>query len=160
MVLIELPHPRTRWTYNIAAFCQDLSSPHLHVMLTALAGVPCSFMFPLCPIGKITSIDDAKRVIENKVHDIGQQGWAVGYGYDPSRVHDHLDLTRTWLDDISRQVPIFILNQSEHLAYANSKAFEKANIHVETANPKFFPQKDGNFTGIILEDGIKMVSLA
>ena len=101
-----------------------------------------------------------RRLYRKKVDSVGQQGWAVGYGYDPSRVVDNPDLTRTWLDDISEQVPIFILNQSGHLAYANSIAFLKANIAAGTADPKYFPQKGNKLTGIILENGVKMVSSA
>lgn len=94
--------------------------PHLHLIMTALAD---NYLLCLSPIN-VTTLDEAKKIIAGAIPDKLIGDWVAGYGYDPSRVRDHPHLTVDILDGISTEHPIFIINQSGHLAYINSAAFQ------------------------------------
>lgn len=76
--------------------------------------------------------------------------WITARNFDPS-VQDGPDaLTFTELDAVSTEHPIFVLNASGHLAYANSKAFEIAGISPDVQNPpgaEFVRDGSGRLTG-------------
>ena len=76
--------------------------------------------------------------------------WLVFRNFDPA-VQDGLDtLTFKELDAVSIKHPIFVLNASGHLAYANSKAFEVSGIGQDIENPpggEFVRDENGNLTG-------------
>lgn len=78
--------------------------------------------------------------------------WLVFRNFDPA-VQEGLDaLTFAELDPISTEHPIFVLNASGHLAYANSKAFEVAGVPEDVEDPpgaEFVRDADGNLTGIM-----------
>ena len=78
--------------------------------------------------------------------------WLVFRNFDPA-VQQGLDaLTFNELDAISTDHPIFVLNASGHLAYANSKAFAVAGVPADVENPpgaEFVRDADGNLTGIM-----------
>ena len=61
-------------------------------------------------------------------------------------------LTFAELDPISTDHPIFVLNASGHLAYANSKAFEVSCVSNDVEDPpggEFVRDADGNLTGFM-----------
>jgi predicted amidohydrolase YtcJ len=63
-----------------------------------------------------------------------------------------LALTFAELDAVSTQVPVFVLNSSGHLAYANHKAFAAAGIPDDVRNPpgaEFVRDAAGKLTGVI-----------
>jgi len=78
--------------------------------------------------------------------------WLVFRNFDPA-VQEGLDaLTFNELDAISTEHPIFVLNASGHLAYANSRAFEVADVPEDVENPpgaEFVRDADGKLTGIM-----------
>jgi len=78
--------------------------------------------------------------------------WLVFRNFDPA-VQTGLDaLTFNELDAISTEHPIFVLNASGHLAYANSKAFEVAGVPDDVENPpgaEFVRDADGKLTGVM-----------
>lgn len=78
--------------------------------------------------------------------------WLVFRNFDPA-VQTGLDaLTFNELDAISTEHPIFVLNASGHLAYANSKAFEVAGVPDDVEDPpgaEFVRDADGKLTGIM-----------
>ena len=78
--------------------------------------------------------------------------WLVFRNFDPA-VQEGLDaLTFRELDAISTDHPIFVLNASGHLAYANSKAFEVAGVPADVEDPpgaEFVRDADGKLTGVM-----------
>jgi predicted amidohydrolase YtcJ len=78
--------------------------------------------------------------------------WLVFRNFDPA-VQEGLDaLTFNELDAISTEHPIFVLNASGHLAYANSTAFEVADVPADVENPpgaEFVRDADGKLTGVM-----------
>jgi len=61
--------------------------------------------------------------------------WLIAWGYDPSVLDDTTPLSREELDAICPDKPVFVANDSLHIAYVNSKAFALAHIDNNTPDP-------------------------
>jgi predicted amidohydrolase YtcJ len=130
--------------------------PHLHILLSALLEGFVVNLDPLSlnPKAKVT-FDDTITVIQTEVGKLKKDKWFLGYGYDPSRLD--LDADGHFQDltfDVFKQRnlnghPIFIVNASGHLAYANKLAFEKAGIKKNADN--YVKDSNGCWTGVMLE---------
>jgi predicted amidohydrolase YtcJ len=73
-----------------------------------------------------------------------------GRNFDPALQTGPDALTFAELDDVSREIPVFVLNASGHLAYANRKAFEVAGIPDDVEDPpgaEFVRDAAGNLNG-------------
>lgn len=78
--------------------------------------------------------------------------WIVARNFDPSLQDGPEALTFKELDAVSTRHPIFVLNSSGHLAYANRAAFKVAGIDETVENPagaEFVRDEDGKLTGIM-----------
>ena len=78
--------------------------------------------------------------------------WIAVRNFDPAVQTGPDALTFAELDPISTEHPIFVLNASGHLAYANSKAFEVTGIPDDVENPpgaEFVRDADGKLTGVM-----------
>lgn len=76
--------------------------------------------------------------------------WISARNFDPAIQEGPDALTFAELDAVSTEHPIFVLNASGHLAYANSKAFDVAGIPSDIANPpgaEFVRDGSGRLTG-------------
>ncbi|SDL67705.1 amidohydrolase [Aliiruegeria lutimaris] len=76
--------------------------------------------------------------------------WLVFRNFDPAVQEGPDALTFAELDPISTDHPIFVLNASGHLAYANSRAFEVSGITNDVEDPpggEFVRDAGGNLTG-------------
>jgi predicted amidohydrolase YtcJ len=121
--------------------------PHMH---SAFA-----IMRPWLDIGPFTtnSIDDALAKVKSAVVRIKGRDWLLARLLDPSLMPG-TPLTRTILDAISPDVPIFALENNGHCAYANSKAFELAGITEDTPDPphcRYVRDSAGLLTGRLEE---------
>ena len=122
--------------------------PHLHLMTSALVfdGVDCS------PYTNKTleAVLDALRAAAAKAPK-GQA--VVGQLYDPSLLPGQPDLTADLLDGVSTDVPIVVMNASQHFFYVNSAAYAAAGITASTPNPPGgdFGARNGKLTGIVSE---------
>lgn len=63
--------------------------------------------------------------------------WLNAFGVDPARTNPFMwSLNRKKLDEqVSSTIPIFVMNQSGHIAYVNSAAIKEANIGPSTPDP-------------------------
>ncbi|KAL2042480.1 hypothetical protein N7G274_004973 [Stereocaulon virgatum] len=136
--------------------------PHLHVLLAALAKGSFIDFSPL----QVKSRAEAEAVIREQVANIKDEAsWVAGFGWDPSRVAQHCDLTidllHAWSERMTNggtvHVPVFIDNLSGHLAYVNTEVLNRAGIPLDTTDPNF-TRKDGKLTGIVVELGIVKVA--
>ncbi len=78
--------------------------------------------------------------------------WIVARNFDPSLQEGPEALTFAELDSVSTEHPVFVLNASGHLAYANRAAFEAAGLGEDVENPdgaEFVRDASGNLTGTI-----------
>ncbi|MHA6262778.1 amidohydrolase [Arenibacterium sp. CAU 1754] len=101
---------------------------------------------------RFSTTDEVLDHIRARVAQTPAGEWLVFRNFDPA-VQDGLDaLTFADLDPISTDHPIFVLNASGHLAYANSAAFEAAGIPADVENPpgaEFVRDADGKLNGTI-----------
>ncbi|MEM8555302.1 MAG: amidohydrolase [Pseudomonadota bacterium] len=78
--------------------------------------------------------------------------WLVFRNYDPAVQTGPDALTFAELDAVSTEHPVFVMNASGHIAYANRVAFEVAGLPSDVPNPpggEFVRDDDGNLTGVI-----------
>ncbi|KAG8806403.1 hypothetical protein FRC17_005036, partial [Serendipita sp. 399] len=136
--------------------------PHLHLILSALANeFLANFSPPRIGGSGIGTLDEAEKLVKDIAGDSKHKGkpevWVAGYGYDPSRVENHPDLTRDLLDKWSPDNPVFIINQSGHLAYVNSLALAAAKRDEHNADSDYQRDSSGRLNGIIIEGAVAYV---
>jgi predicted amidohydrolase YtcJ len=134
--------------------------PHLHVILSAMLK---GFLIDCDPLNPEINgtFDGTIKFLQWHVKKLNGNQWLLGYGYDPSRLPPDSkdgkfqDLT---LDIFAKanlnEHPIFIINASGHLAYANQRAFNEACIDNTTPDPaggQYIKDDEGNLTEVLLE---------
>jgi len=105
--------------------------PHGHC---ALVGQMC-----LCAdLSQCTSFAQIRSTLEQYIADnsIGPDGVVVGFGYDHNFLEEQAQPDKRVLDQVSTQIPIFILHVSVHLACANSAAMKLAGVDADTPDPE------------------------
>lgn len=128
--------------------------PHLHISLTAMTeNVALNLSNFTLPYDSIDTILNKIRAYKKTVPD---DAWIIGFGVDPSRTVPLMaELNADQLDKVSTTNPIFIVNQSGHIAYVNHKALELAGIKEDTPNPGnggvYVRDAQGKHTGVLIE---------
>ena len=128
--------------------------PHLHISLTAMIeNVALNLSNFTLPYDSIDTILDKLRAYKKTLPD---DAWIVGFGVDPSRTVPFMaELNADLLDKVSTTNPIFVVNQSGHIAYVNHKALELAGIKEDTPNPGnggvYVRDAQGKYTGVLVE---------
>ena len=128
--------------------------PHVHIVLTAMVeGLWLDLSNFSLPYDTIETLSEKLRAA---LKTVPPGGWLAGFGVDPSRTSPFMaELTVEVLDKVSKDVPIFIINQSGHIGYVNSKAFELAGVNNQTPNPPgggiYVKDEKGNLTGKLIE---------
>ncbi len=104
------------------------------------------------PLGKVESIADMQKLLKERAAQTKKGEWIIGYNYNDLAIKEQRHPTRTDLDAVSTEHPIFIKHVSGHLGVANSKALELAGITEERPNPeggKFRRGPDGKLDGVL-----------
>ena len=120
--------------------------PHTHV----ITGSVLNSVFDYVGMALYRTADEVLEHIARSAAETPAGDWLAFRNYDPAVQEGPDGLTFEELDAVSTEHPIFVLNASGHLAYANSKAFELSGITNETENPpggEFVRDADGNLTG-------------
>jgi predicted amidohydrolase YtcJ len=76
--------------------------------------------------------------------------WVLARNFDPALQHGPDALTFAELDAVSEEAPVFVLNASGHLAYANRAAFRAAGVPEDVPDPpgaEFVRDAAGRLTG-------------
>lgn len=97
--------------------------------------------------------------VKSKSKILPPDSWLLGHGWNQNTWGGRFG-TKTLLDEISDQHPIFLTAKSLHAAWCNSKALQIANISGKTPDPDGGSiQKDekGNPTGILFESAMELV---
>ena len=128
--------------------------PHVHIIATSVfEGLGLN-------LSNFTLPYDTKETLTQKMKaalkDVPAGGWLFGFGVDPSRTTPFMaELNADDLDKVSKDVPIFIVNQSGHIGYVNHKALEIAGVTDKTPNPAgggvFVKDAKGKLTGKLVE---------
>lgn len=131
-----------------------LVDPHIHTIMTAVNE------YLWLNLSNFTTNYDTLQTLSNKLKahlkTLPKGQWLMAFGVDPSRTSPFMaELTADVLDKVSTEVPIFILNQSGHIAYVNHKAFEIAGVTDSTPNPGdggiYQKNAQGKLTGVLIE---------
>lgn len=130
-----------------------LVEPHVHIMGTAFSEVLwknlSNFTMPHDTLDTLV----AKLTAYSK--DVKDGEWINVFGVDPSRTEPFMaELTADILDKVSTTKPIFVMNQSMHIAYVNHKALELAGLTDSSPDPKggkLLKDGKGHLTGVIYE---------
>ena len=128
--------------------------PHVHIILTSIVeGLWLDLSNFTLPYD---TIDTLSRKLKAQLKKLPAGGWLAGFGVDPSRTSPFMaELTADILDKVSTDTPIFIINQSGHIAYVNHKALELAGVTDKTPNPSgggiYVKDAQGRLTGKLIE---------
>ncbi|MFN7928412.1 MAG: amidohydrolase [Blastocatellia bacterium] len=126
---------------------------HSHFVSGAMAGM---YMADLNspPIGRINTMDELIRVLQQRAKETPAGQWIVGRNYDDTLLQEKRHPTRADLDRVSTEHPVFIVHVSGHLGVANSLALAKANLSKDTPQPKggvYRRDVSGELNGVIEE---------
>ena len=109
------------------------------------------------PIGTVETMAELVAALSTRAADTPAGQWVQGRGYDDTLLKEQRHPTRTDLDAVSTEHPIFISHTSGHLGVANSRALELAGITRATPDPPGgVIQKDpdtGEPNGVFEESG-------
>ncbi|CAK7262598.1 hypothetical protein SEPCBS57363_000148 [Sporothrix epigloea] len=165
--------------YGNQVIAPGFIDPHVHLLMTALTADSRRFVNLTFP-GVRTQQDALDKlqeaVAQRRAESVGNVDtaptdpkvqWLAGYGFDPSLVNGHPDLTKDLLDDISDEhTAVFVMNQSGHVGYVNTAAFRDRHIGILPGEPGY-PANDENFqkrpddgalTGLLFEDAVTAFS--
>jgi len=122
--------------------------PHSHVV----AGSVVDSIMDYVGMAKYGTVDEVLAHIAAKVAQAPAGEWLVFRNFDPAVQEGPDALTFAELDALSTDHPIFVMNASGHLAYANSKAFEVSGIPHDIEDPpggEFVRDASGKLTGVM-----------
>jgi predicted amidohydrolase YtcJ len=109
----------------------------------------------------VKSIADVQAAIAAKVAAVKPGEWIRGAGWDVADlgVADYSGLTRSLLDAVAPNNPVFLTEFSMHTTWVNSKALELAGITGSTPDPDGYIVVDGggNPTGVLKESALSLV---
>ncbi|MFD1696395.1 amidohydrolase [Roseibium aestuarii] len=103
----------------------------------------------------VASFGSTEEVIEHLrrlAADTPKGDWIVGINYDPSLQVGPEELTLDDLDRVSTEHPVFVLNASGHLGYANRMAFAAAGIDENVVAPpgaEYVRDASGKLNGVM-----------
>lgn len=99
-------------------------------------------------------IKDILEQVRLKADVYAEGEWIRGFGYDDTALEEKRHLTRTELDSVAPNHPVFISHVTGHLAVANSAALRLAGIKEDVAEPqdgKFGRDHNGRLNGVLYE---------
>lgn len=119
--------------------------PHMHFALLAGMG-----HWPDIGPFRYETTGEALAALRRIANETPPGQWVVARQFDPSLQAGPEMLTTQELDAVAPDNPVFVLNASGHLAYANSRLLELAGISADTPNPpggEYFRYPDGRPNG-------------
>jgi predicted amidohydrolase YtcJ len=122
--------------------------PHTHVVAGSIVDAVMDYV----GMARFQTTDEVLAHIAKRATETPAGEWLVFRNFDPAVQEGPDRLTFAELDPISTEHPIFVLNASGHLAYANSKAFKVSGIANDVVDPpggEFVRDTDGNLTGFM-----------
>jgi predicted amidohydrolase YtcJ len=135
--------------------------PHTHVV----AGAAVDGIMDNVGVSRFATTAEVLQHLSSRVADTPKGEWILARSFDPSLQTGPDALTFAELDKVSTEIPVFVMNASGHLAYANRKAFEAAGIPDDVADPpgaEFVRDAAGHLNGTIKNNVafLKVVSAA
>lgn len=89
------------------------------------------------PVGTVTNIADiAQRMKAYKTSNSVPDGvWIYGWGYDDGQLEEQRHPTKSEIDAVLPNNPVYLQHTSGHMGVANSMALKTMNVTAETTNP-------------------------
>jgi predicted amidohydrolase YtcJ len=88
------------------------------------------------PIGTMTCVADVIKALKKKAAGTEKGKWVLGTGYDDTNLAEKCFLTRSDLDEVSREHPVYVNHISGHIGMANGLTLDAAGIDANTPNPE------------------------
>jgi predicted amidohydrolase YtcJ len=126
-----------------------LVDAHVHPIGGAIKNLyQCNFPFSADP-------DEVQATVAKCVEDRPDAEWIIGGQWD-SGFFDRFDLPspRSWIDEVSANVAVYLVDDSGHNGWVNSKALELAGVTAETPDPEggtVGREENGVPNGILIE---------
>ncbi len=104
--------------------------PHVHLVTSSLVfdGVDCS------PYTN-KSLDEVLDALKAAAAKTPKGQTVVGQLFDPSLLPGQPELTAELLDTVSTEVPVMVMNASQHFFYVNSAAYAAAGVTAAPPDP-------------------------
>lgn len=111
----------------------------------------------LCDLSSAKSFADIITLMKQfqKKHGLNENDWLIGTGYDHNFLKEKSHPDREVLDQISKDIPIYITHISSHMGVASSKALRQLNIHEDVMDPqggRYDRDSQGRLTGYMEEN--------
>ncbi len=122
--------------------------PHTHVVTGSVVDAVMEYV----GMARFATTAEVLDRLRERAAAAAPGDWIVARNYDPVIQEGPEALTFKELDAVSVDHPIFVLNASGHLAYANSKAFAAAGVPDDVPNPpgaEFVRDGEGKLTGVM-----------
>ena len=84
----------------------------------------------------VTSIQELKQAVAEKVKVSKPGEWILGRGWDQVKLAEHRNPTKWDLDEVAPENPVALTRTCGHVLLVNSKALELAGIKNDTASPE------------------------
>jgi hypothetical protein len=124
--------------------------PHMHFIYQIVIANMLVAAYP-----QTTSLDAFLAALKGGLGKVPAGQWYGAFGFDNSVMAPYRQLTMQDLDSVSTDVPIFVVNPSGHIGYANSKAFADVGITAQSPNVAggghYGKDTNGALTGVIYE---------
>jgi len=108
----------------------------------------------------VTSIEELKRRVRERVKSTPVGKWIIGRGWDQEKFVEKRYPTRWDLDEVAPEHPVILRRVCGHICVVNSKALEIAGITRDTPDPeggKIDRDESGEPTGILRERAMALV---
>jgi predicted amidohydrolase YtcJ len=107
---------------------------HGHCFGTGLQAVSANLLAP--PDHTITDIPGMVAELKKyaRTENAKRFGIILGFGYDDAQLKEQRHPTRHDLDEVSRDLPVYIIHQSGHLGVGNSRSLELAGVTLDSKN--------------------------
>ncbi|HMK65926.1 MAG TPA: amidohydrolase [Thermodesulfobacteriota bacterium] len=112
-----------------------LIEPHNHFILYGpMALIRVDLSSP--PMGRTRNIKELLEALKEKAGITPKGSWISGYGYDDTLLEEQRHPSRSELDQVSTDHPIFISHTSMHMVTGNSLALSLAGINRDSPSPE------------------------
>ena len=110
---------------------------HGHVLMIGLQAMSAN-MLP-APDGEVNDIPALQRVLKtwrvNNEELVTKVSLILGFGYDDAQLKELRHPTASDLDQVSSEIPVYVVHQSGHIGVGNSRALEVVGFNSGSENP-------------------------
>ena len=110
---------------------------HGHVLMIGLQALSAN-MLP-APDGQVNDIEALQRTLKTWANAnegvVEKVNLIIGFGYDNAQLKELRHPTAEDLDQVSKDIPVYVIHQSGHIGVGNSSAMEIVGFNSDSENP-------------------------